>query len=67
MITTGALGRRSGRGHTEYTCVVVENVQEIEAKLPWEILDAIHEMLQTAWGFLVVMPLRLSRGDRLLR
>lgn len=39
--------------------------QAIITNLPWEVLGAIPEMLQTAWGSLF-QALRLAKGDRLL-
>ena len=40
-------------------------VQEIQAKLPWDTLGAIPEMLQTAYGSLF-RALQLQSSDRLL-
>lgn len=40
-------------------------MQVVRAKLPWETLGAIPEMLQTAWGSLF-KALKLEKGDRLL-
>lgn len=40
-------------------------IQAITTKLPWEVLGAIPEMLQTAWGSLF-QALRLAKRERLL-
>ena len=40
-------------------------MQVIKTKLSWEVLGAIPEMLQTAWGSLF-QTLRLAKGERLL-
>lgn len=61
----GGLGRQFDGGYAEYTCVPITQVQVVEAKLSWEKLGAIPEMLQTAWGSLF-KSLRLSKGERLL-
>jgi NADPH:quinone reductase-like Zn-dependent oxidoreductase len=44
----GGMGRDFDGGYAEYTCVPASQVQVIETSLPWEILGAIPEMLQTA-------------------
>jgi NADPH:quinone reductase-like Zn-dependent oxidoreductase len=61
----GGLGRDFDGGYAEFTCVPAENVQQIKTKLEWEILGAIPEMLQTAWGSLF-KALGLKKGERLL-
>jgi len=61
----GGMGRNFDGGYAEYTCVPAENVQEIRTKLPWDVLGAIPEMLQTAHGSLF-SSLKLKRGERLL-
>jgi NADPH:quinone reductase-like Zn-dependent oxidoreductase len=61
----GGLGRQFDGGYAEYTCVPAKQVQVIRAELPWQILGAIPEMLQTAWGSLF-KSLRLEKGERLL-
>src|ERR1700677_4291431 len=61
----GGLGRDFDGGYAEYTCVPVSQAQTIKTELPWEILGALPEMLQTAWGSLF-KSLRLEKGERLL-
>ncbi|KAH7399813.1 zinc-binding oxidoreductase [Cadophora sp. MPI-SDFR-AT-0126] len=61
----GGMGRDFDGGYAEYTCVSAKNVQVIKTELPWEVLGAMPEMLQTAWGALF-KSLRLEIGDRLL-
>lgn len=41
------------------------NVQALETKLDWEVVGAVPEMLQTAYGSLF-KALRLQKGERLL-
>ena len=61
----GGMGRNFDGGYAEYTCVPASQVQVIKTSLPWEILGAVPEMLQTAWGSLF-KSLRLDKGERLL-
>ena len=63
----GGLGRDFDGGYAEYTCVPATQVRAVTtAVMPeWEILGALPEMLQTAWGSLF-KSLRLERGERLL-
>jgi NADPH:quinone reductase-like Zn-dependent oxidoreductase len=61
----GGMGREFDGGYAEYTCVPAAQVQIIKTDLAWEILGAIPEMLQTAWGSLF-KSLRLEKGERLL-
>ncbi|GAQ84230.1 Quinone oxidoreductase [Klebsormidium nitens] len=48
----GGMGRQFDGGYAEYTCVPTNQVQMIKTQLPWEILGALPEMVQTAWGSL---------------
>jgi NADPH:quinone reductase-like Zn-dependent oxidoreductase len=61
----GGMGREWNGGYAEFTCVPANQVQVIKSELSWEILGALPEMLQTAWGALF-KSLRLVKGDRLL-
>ncbi|SFU17165.1 zinc-binding alcohol dehydrogenase family protein [Mesorhizobium sp. YR577] len=61
----GGMGRKFDGGYAQYTCVPAVNVVKIETDLPWEILGALPEMLQTAWGALF-SSLKLCHGERLL-
>src|SRR5580658_9529725 len=61
----GGMGREFDVGYAEYTCPPASQVQKIEAKLPWETLGAMPEMLETAWGSLF-RALRLTKNERLL-
>jgi NADPH:quinone reductase-like Zn-dependent oxidoreductase len=61
----GGMGRQFDGGYAEYTCVPSNQVQVIRTELTWEILGALPEMMQTAWGSLFT-SLRLEKGERLL-
>jgi NADPH:quinone reductase-like Zn-dependent oxidoreductase len=61
----GGMGRQFNGGYAEYTCIPAGQVQSVSAILPWEILGAMPEMLQTAWGSLF-KSLQLRDGDTLL-
>jgi NADPH:quinone reductase-like Zn-dependent oxidoreductase len=61
----GGMGRQFDGSYAEYTCVPVAQVQAIKTALAWDVLGALPEMLQTAWGSLF-KALRLEKGERLL-
>jgi NADPH:quinone reductase-like Zn-dependent oxidoreductase len=61
----GGMGRSFDGSYADYTCVPAVQVQRLRTTLPWEMLGALPEMLQTAWGSLFT-ALRLSTGERLL-
>jgi NADPH:quinone reductase-like Zn-dependent oxidoreductase len=61
----GGLGRDFDGGYAEYTCVPADQVQVIRTRLDWQVLGAMPEMLETAWGSLF-RSLRLTKGETLL-
>jgi NADPH:quinone reductase-like Zn-dependent oxidoreductase len=61
----GGMGRQFDGGYAEYTMVPAHQVQKLETTLDWQVLGAIPEMLQTAWGALF-KSLKLEHGDTLL-
>jgi NADPH:quinone reductase-like Zn-dependent oxidoreductase len=61
----GGLGRQFDGGYAEYTCPPASQVQSVRTDLPWEVLGALPEMLETAWGSLF-RALRIAPGERLL-
>jgi NADPH:quinone reductase-like Zn-dependent oxidoreductase len=61
----GGMGRDFDGGYAEFTCVPTVQVRSVTSSLPWEVLGAVPEMLQTAWGSLF-RSLRLGKGERLL-
>ncbi|UXN32759.1 zinc-binding alcohol dehydrogenase family protein [Glutamicibacter sp. M10] len=50
----GGMGRTFDGGYAEYTCVPVNQVIPFTSELPWEVLGAVPEMLQTSYGTLSV-------------
>ncbi len=61
----GGMGRAFDGGYAEYTCVPAGQVRALETTLEWEVLGALPEMIQTAWGSLH-SSLRLESGQSLL-
>jgi len=61
----GGMGRQFDGSYAEYTCVPARQVQVLNTALGWEVLGAVPEMLQTAWGSLY-KSLRLEPSERLL-
>lgn len=61
----GGLGRQFDGSYAEYTCVPATQVQALKTALSWDVLGALPEMLQTAWGSLF-KALQLEKGERLL-
>ncbi len=61
----GGMGRQFDGGYAEYVLVPTAQVQAVRTPLSWEVLGALPEMLQTAWGSLH-KSLRLRAGERLL-
>ena len=50
----GGMGRTFDGGYAEFTCVPASQVIPFTSDLPWSVLGAIPEMLQTAYGSLTV-------------
>jgi NADPH:quinone reductase-like Zn-dependent oxidoreductase len=61
----GGMGRQFDGGYAEFVCVPAENIQSLDTTLPWDMLGALPEMLQTAWGSLFT-ALQLREGEALL-
>jgi NADPH2:quinone reductase len=61
----GGMGRTYDGGYAEYTCVPVSQATPFTSDLPWEVLGAVPEMLQTAYGSLTV-GLDVKAGQTLL-
>jgi NADPH:quinone reductase-like Zn-dependent oxidoreductase len=61
----GGMGRQFDGSYAEFTCVPARQVQVLKTTLGWDVLGALPEMLQTAWGSLY-KALRLEPGERLL-
>jgi NADPH2:quinone reductase len=61
----GGMGRTFDGGYAEFTVVPSEQVVPFTSELPWEVIGAIPETLQTAYGSLTT-GLDLSRGQTLL-
>jgi NADPH:quinone reductase-like Zn-dependent oxidoreductase len=59
------MGRTYDGGYAEYTSVPLAQVIPISTGLPWEVVGALPEMLQTAYGSLTV-GLDLQPGQSLL-
>lgn len=54
MAMMGGMGRTFDGGYAEFTSVPSSQVVAFESDLPWELLGAVPEMLQTAHGSLTV-------------
>lgn len=61
----GGVGRAFDGGYAEFVAVPAEQVIPFRSTLPWSTLGAVPEMLQTAYGSLVV-GLRAADGQSLL-
>lgn len=61
----GGMGRQFDGSYAEYTRVPSSSVFPLETELPWEVLGALPEMLQTCHGSLHT-GLEVKRGETLL-
>ncbi|WP_424636917.1 zinc-binding dehydrogenase [Embleya sp. AB8] len=61
----GNMGRTYDGGYAEYTLVPVGQVIPFVSRLPWEVIGAVPETLQTAYGSLTT-GLDLAAGQTLL-
>lgn len=61
----GGMGRDFDGGYAEFTCVPARQVQKLKTNVPWDVLGACGEMLQTAYGSLF-KSLQLKKGETLL-
>lgn len=61
----GGMGRAFDGSYAEYTSVPSSSVFRLETDLPWEVLGALPEMLQTCHGSLHT-GLEVQSGERLL-
>ncbi|WP_233608003.1 zinc-binding dehydrogenase [Nocardia stercoris] len=61
----GDMGRTYDGGYAEYTSVPLSQVIPVDTDLPWEVLGALPEMVQTAYGSLTV-GLDLRPGQTVL-
>ena len=61
----GGMGRQFDGGYAEYTLVPASQIQKLITSLPRDVLGALPEMVQTAWGALNT-ALRAKSGETLL-
>ena len=61
----GDMGRTYDGGYAEYTSVPLAQVIPVDTDLPWEVLGALPEMVQTAYGSLTI-GLDLKPGQSVL-
>ena len=61
----GDMGRTYDGGYAEYTSVPLAQVIPVDTGLPWEVLGALPEMVQTAYGSLTI-GLDLKPGQSVL-
>lgn len=65
MALMGGMGRSFDGGYAQYVLVPARNVISFQSELDWATLGAVPEMLQTAYGSLVV-GLDAKDGDTIL-
>src|SRR5262249_52346659 len=61
----GDMGRTYDGGYAEYTSVPLSQIIPVDTDLPWEVLGALPEMVQTAYGSLTI-GLDLQPGQSVL-
>ena len=61
----GGMGRQFDGSYAQYTCIPKAQVMPVKTSLPWSLLGALPEMVQTAWGSLN-KSLQLKSGEILL-
>jgi NADPH:quinone reductase-like Zn-dependent oxidoreductase len=61
----GGMGRAFDGGYADYALIPEANVKRLTSSLPWDVLGALPEMVQTAWGSLT-SALRVASGQTLL-
>jgi NADPH2:quinone reductase len=61
----GDMGRTYDGGYAEYTSVPLPQVIPVDTDLPWQVLGALPEMVQTAYGSLTI-GLDLKPGESVL-
>ena len=61
----GGMGQNFDGSYAEYTVVPKHLISAFESELPWDVLGALPEMFQTAYGSLF-LALKIQRGDTLL-
>jgi NADPH:quinone reductase-like Zn-dependent oxidoreductase len=61
----GGMGRAFDGGYAEFTLVPATNVLSLNTTLPWHIIGALPEMVQTAWGA-INSALQLQKGQTFL-
>ncbi|WP_350350739.1 zinc-binding dehydrogenase [Microbacterium sp. A8/3-1] len=65
MTMMGGMGREFDGGYAEFVRVPAAQVIPFRSELPWEVVGAVPEMLQTAYGSLAI-GVRAGDGDSLL-
>ncbi len=61
----GGMGRDFDGGYAQFTCVPASQVLSLSTNLDWQVLGALPEMVQTAWGALH-KALQIKSGASLL-
>jgi NADPH:quinone reductase-like Zn-dependent oxidoreductase len=61
----GGMGRAFDGGYAEFTVVPAANVLRLKTNLAWNVLGALPEMVQTAWGALE-SALQIKPGETIL-